>query len=359
LARPEEAGDRDVLGLARGAVLGRDVHDAVGIDVEGDLDLGHAARRGRDAHELELPQRAVVARHRALALEDVHLDRRLAVGGGGEHLRLARGDGRVALDQAREDAAQGLDAEGKRSHVQEQQVLDVARQHAGLDGGAHRDHLVRVHALVRLLAEEVLDELLDLRDARRSADEDDLVDLVRRHARVLQALAHGRHRALQEVPHELLELRAAQLQVQVLGAGGVGGDEGKVDLRLRGGGELHLGLLRRFLEPLEGHLVLAEVDALVLLELADDPLDDALVQVVAAEMGVPVRGLDLDHALADLQDGDVEGPAAEVVDRDRLVLLLVEAVGQRGRVGSFTMRRTSRPAMRPASLVAWRCESLK
>ena len=28
-------------------------------------------------------------------------------------------------------------------------------------------------------------------------------------------------------------------------------------------------------------------------------------------------------------------------------------------VGSFTMRFTSRPAMRPASFVAWRCESLK
>src|SRR6058998_1554050 len=28
-------------------------------------------------------------------------------------------------------------------------------------------------------------------------------------------------------------------------------------------------------------------------------------------------------------------------------------------VGSLTMRRTSRPAIRPASLVAWRCSSLK
>ena len=80
-------------------------------------------------------------------------------------------------------------------------------------------------------------------------------------------------------------------------------------------------------------LSLAEVDALVLLELGDDPVDHPLVQVVAAQVRVAVRGLHLDHALADLQHRDVEGAAAEVVDRDRLVLLLVEAVGQRRRRG--------------------------
>jgi hypothetical protein len=72
-----------------------------------------------------------------------------------------------------------------------------------------------------------------------------------------------------------------------------------------------------------------QVDALVLLELLEQPVDDPLVDVVAAEVGVAVGRLDLDDALADLEDRDVEGAAAEVVDRDRLVLLLVQAVGQR------------------------------
>ena len=64
---------------------------------------------------------------------------------------------------------------------------------------------------------------------------------------------------------------------------------------------------------------------------ADDPVDDALVEVVAAEVRVAVGRLDLDDALADFEDRDVERAAAEVVDGDRLVLLLVEAVGQRRR----------------------------
>jgi hypothetical protein len=47
---------------------------------------------------------------------------------------------------------------------------------------------------------------------------------------------------------------------------------------------------------------------------------------------VTVGGLDLDHPVADLQQRDVEGPAAEVEDQDGLLLVaLVQAVGQRRR----------------------------
>ena len=41
-------------------------------------------------------------------------------------------DGGVALDQAGAHAAHGLDAQGQGGHVQQQQTLDVAGQHAGL-----------------------------------------------------------------------------------------------------------------------------------------------------------------------------------------------------------------------------------
>ena len=61
--------------------------------------------------------------------------------------------------------------------------LTSPRQHAGLDGRADGDDLVRVDALVRLLAERDLDRLLDRRHARLAADEDDLVDVGRLEAR--------------------------------------------------------------------------------------------------------------------------------------------------------------------------------
>ena len=64
---------------------------------------------------------------------------------------------------------------------------------------------------------------------------------------------------------------------------------------------------------------------------ADDPVDDALVDVVAAQVRVAVGGFHLDHAFAHFQDRDIERAAAEIVDGDGLVLLLIEPVGQRGR----------------------------
>ena len=88
----------------------------------------------------------------ALALEDVDLDLGLVVGGGREDLRLRGRDGRVAVDEPGHDAAQRLDAQRQRRHVEEQDVLDLAGEHAGLDRGADRHDLVRVDALVRLLA---------------------------------------------------------------------------------------------------------------------------------------------------------------------------------------------------------------
>ena len=164
-----------------------------------DLDLRHAARRRRDADELELAERLVVERHLGLALEHVDLDRRLVVLGGRERLRLAGRDRRVALDQLREDAALRLDAERERRDVEEEHVLDLALEHAGLDGRADGDDLVRVDALVRVLADQLLDLLLHGRHAGHAADEDDVVDLRGVEARVGERLLRRADGPLEQV----------------------------------------------------------------------------------------------------------------------------------------------------------------
>ena len=69
----------------------------------------------------------------------------------------------------------------------------------------------------------------------------------------------------------------------------------------------------------------------LLAELVRQIVDDALVEILAAEEGVAVGRLDLEHAVADLQHGDVEGAAAEIVDRDLAAALLFQPVGERGR----------------------------
>ena len=65
------------------------------------------------------------------------------------------------------------------------------------------------------------------------------------------------------------------------------------------------------------------------LELLDEPVDDALVEVFAAEEGVAAGGAHLEEALGHFQDRDIEGAAAQVVDGDVARLVRLEAVGQR------------------------------
>jgi hypothetical protein len=95
----------------------------------------------------------------------------------GEHLlRLGR-DGGVLLDQLGHHPAQRLDAERERRDVEQQHILDVALQHAGLDRGADGHRLVRVDVLARLLAEELAHLVDHLRHARLAADQDHVLDV--------------------------------------------------------------------------------------------------------------------------------------------------------------------------------------
>ena len=77
---------------------------------------------------------------------------------------------------------------------------------------------------------------------------------------------------------------------------------------------------------------LTQVDAVLLLEFVGDVIDQDLIEIVAAQVGVAVGGLDLEDAVADVENGNVEGAAAQVEDGDLFVLLLVESIRQ-GRGG--------------------------
>src|SRR6202030_3254677 len=113
-------------------------------------------------------------------------------------------------------------------------------------------------------------------------------DLGSLEAGILDGVAAGLDGALDEVVDQRLELGASQLDVEMLRPGLVGGDEGQVDLGLHRRAELDLGLLRRLLEALQSEPVAAQVDALLLFELIGEVVDDALVEILAAEEGIAV-----------------------------------------------------------------------
>ena len=129
----------------------------------------------------------------------------------------------------------------------------------------------------------------------------------------------------------MLELGTRKLHHKMLRARCVGRDERQVDLGLHRGRQLDLGLFGRFFEPLEGHFVVRQIDSLVLLEFVDDPLYQRFIHVIAAEVRVAIGRFDFDDAFAHFKNGNVERAAAKVENGDRLVLFLVEPVGQGGR----------------------------
>ena len=65
-------------------------------------------------------------------------------------------------------------------------------------------------------------------------------------------------------------------------------------------------------------LVALQVDALILLEFFGKVIDQAHVEILAAKEGVAIGGFHLEHAIADFEDRDVEGAAAQIIDGNRL-----------------------------------------
>ena len=142
--------------------------------------------------------------------------------------------------------------------------------------------------------------LLHLRHTGLPAHEHHLVDLGGRETGVLQRRLAGFDRSLNEIVDHRLELGAVELDVEVLRTVLVGRDVGQIDIGLVRTRELDLGFLRCVFEALEGETVLAEIDALVLVELIGEVVHDPRIEVLAAKECIAIGRLDLENAIADL-----------------------------------------------------------
>ncbi|MBA7641114.1 hypothetical protein ES703_48787 [subsurface metagenome] len=181
-----------------------------------------------------------------------------------------------------------------------------------------------------LLSENILDNLLYLGNPRAPAHKKDLVDISRLQAGILQSLKAGGLQPLEQAGHQVLQSGAGNLDIQVLGPGGVGRDKRQVDVGLNSAGELHLGLLGTFLETLQRYGVITDVDPFVFLELIGHPVNEDMVDIITTQVGIAIGGLNLEDTIPQLQDGNVKGPAAKIKNSNFLVLFLIQAVGQGG-----------------------------
>jgi hypothetical protein len=324
-------GDDDLVRLSGTLLESGDVHDTVGINIEGDLDLRNTTGRRWDTSELELSEQVVVLCAGTLTLVDLDKNTRLVVREGGEDLGLLGGDGGVALDESSHDSTSGLDTERERRDVEKKDLVGglggcVTRQDSGLDGGTVGNSLIGVDGLVGLLAvEEVGDHLLDLGDTGGTTDENDLVDGGLVDLGVTEDTLDGLHSGAEEVLAELLETSTGDRSVEVNTlVQGVDLDGG-----LSRGRESALGTLAGGAETAESAGVGCQVLLVLALELVGEVVDETVVKVLATQVGVSGSRLDLEDTLLDGQERDIECTTSKIEDEDVALTLslLIKTVG--------------------------------
>ena len=107
--------------------------------------------------------------------------------------------------------------------------------------------------------------------------------------------------------------------------------ERQIDARGRGIRQLDLRDLGGLAQPGERHAVVVNVDPGLTVKCRGKMLDKDAVHIGAAELRVAARRLDLEDALPELHDRDIERAAAKVDDDNAQVLAEpIEAVGERG-----------------------------
>ena len=202
-----------------------------------------------------------------------------------------------------------------------------------MDGCADGNHFVGIDALVKVVSvEDLLGEFLHLGDANRTTNHDDLLHVGRLELCISKRLLARRSKAFEQILAEFFKLGAGQRDLQVLRTVLVRGDERQVDRGLHLSGEFNLGLLSSFLQALQSHWILADINALLLAEVFGQEVDELLVKVIAAEVSVTVRGEHFEHAVGNVQDGHIERSAAEIEHSDLRIGLLLKTVGEcRGR----------------------------
>jgi hypothetical protein len=320
--------DSDVLGLTGGFVLGGDVHDTVGINVESNLNLGVSSGSHGDTGEIEITELLVVLGELTLSLENRDSDLGLVIGSGGENLRFLGGNGRVSVDESGEDSSHSLNTERKGSDIEEEDILNISSEDGSLDGGTDSDGLIGVNTSVGGLSEEVLDDLSDLGDSGRSSNHEYFINLILGETGVLEAGFEGLDGSLNELLGESFELSSGEGSVEMLGARVIESEIGDVNGGLGSGGEFTLGLLSSLTDSLDGSLVGLNINSTLGLEFSLEEILEFDIEIFASKSGISVGGLHFEDTSGNLEDGDIESTTTEIVNSDDLTVSLVLAEGE-------------------------------
>lgn len=330
-------GDDNLVGLAGALLKSRDVHDSIGIKIEGNLNLWNTTWSGWDTGKLELAEQVVVLGASTFTLEDLDEHTRLVVGEGGEDFGLLGWDSSVSGNELGHLATSSLDTERQWGNIEEQDLVGglgagITREDSSLDSSTVGNSLVGVDRLVGLLAvEEIGDELLDSWDTGRATDEDNLVDAGLVDLSILQDTLDWLESGSEEVLAKFLESGTGDGSVEVNTLiEGVDLDGGLSSRR-----ESTLGTLASSSETTESTCARGDILLVLALELVDEVVDETVVEVLTSQVGITSSGLDFEDTFFDGKEGNIESSTTKIEDEDvSLTLnLLVETVSNSSRGG--------------------------
>src|SRR5258708_8791460 len=254
----------------------------------------------------------------------------LVIDAGGVKLLGTGRNCRIARNDFCDGAAIRLNAEGERRDVEQEHSFHALIEDVGLNGGAERDDFVRIQFDMRLATEEFLHGAADQRGALGTADQDYFVHGSGLELGVGKGLVDGAHGAVNYGVNEGIESAASEFvgkQVAIR--------QWKTKSGCFGLGELMLDVDEGFTKLLGNLSVGRKIDFSVLKDQFVDKCLEQIVDVVATEVRVAIGRKNLEDIAVSggdkLENGNIEGPAAEIVDSDFAALLLVQAVGERGR----------------------------
>src|SRR5208337_3349084 len=322
-------GDGHLLLFTGPEILCRYIQDTRCIDIERDFNLGDTPWCRGNADEIKLPEAHVVCCHGAFPLEHVDGDGGLEIRCRGEDLALLRRDRGVPINQRCPHPPESLEAKSQGRNIQEHHVRDLAAEDRSLYRGTGGNAFHWIDPPLYLPAHVVLDEFLDYGHPGRPADKDHFLDIVLGQVCIFQCLFERLDAPPGDRFDQLFEFRPGQFHGEVFWACLRSGDIGHVDLGLQHGGELDFCFFRRFLYPVDRHLVSPEIDPLEFLELVGNPFKDCIVHVRAAQLGIAGGGEDRKRSATELHDRHIECAAAKIKNKDLVLPAAVEAVRHR------------------------------
>lgn len=206
----------------------------------------------------------------------------------------------------------------ERYHIQKEEVGSIgrgglSRQNSCLDCSTIRDSLIRVDALLKLLAiKEVAQELLDLWDTGRTTNKNDLINLALIDVGILKNLGNWVQSTIEGLGVEILETGTGDLGVEVLTV-----EEG-VDFNSGLGtvGKSSLSTLASSAETSQGTGVARHILLGLSGELLLEVIKQVGVEVLSSQMGITSSGLNGEDTTLDVEKGDIESSTTKIVDQD-------------------------------------------